>query len=219
MPRRTPQDTKRTRWVPKGHVVGRVLDLVTSRPRAGLPLHLRHAGHARRLETRPHGWWHCCRQVDGNGRLRIVYHHCLLRPVHHPPSRPRDRPPMPAPRRTEAGPGRSLRAFSAILRWPTGERSVSVPSQRMRPRSKCLSPPSAKPLLFNAIPEIHQNCAVNRSGEYRPGETASGPPSAGASVQPHPHNPRKQRKNPAAAGSGERLRGGKWRTERDSNPR
>ena len=36
-------------------------------------------------------------------------------------------------------------------------------------------------------------------------------------VQPHPHNPRKQRKNPAAAGSGERFREGKWRRKRDSN--
>jgi hypothetical protein len=33
-----------------------------------------------------------------------------------------------------------------------------------------------------------------------------------ASAQPHPHNPRKQRKNPAAAGSGERFREGKWRS-------
>ena len=40
-----------------------------------------------------------------------------------------------------------------------------------------------------------------------------------ASAQPLPHNPRKQRKNPAAAGSGERFREGKWRTVRDSNPR
>jgi hypothetical protein len=28
----------------------------------------------------------------------------------------------------------------------------------------------------------------------------------GGSAQPHPYNPRKQRKNPAAAGSGERFR-------------
>jgi hypothetical protein len=39
------------------------------------------------------------------------------------------------------------------------------------------------------------------------------------SAQPLPHNPRKQRKNPAAAGSGERFREGKWRRRRDSNPR
>lgn len=59
----------------------------------------------------------------------------------------------------------------------------------------------------------------SRSGEYRLGETASGPPGAGAGAQPLPHNPRKQRKNPAAAGSGERFRGGKWRRRWDSNPR
>ena len=58
-----------------------------------------------------------------------------------------------------------------------------------------------------------------RSGEYRLRETASGPPSAGASAQPLPHNPRKQRENPAAAGSGERFHKGKWRRRRDSNPR
>jgi len=45
------------------------------------------------------------------------------------------------------------------------------------------------------------------------GETASKPPGAGAGAQPNPHNPRKQQKNPAMAGSGERFRGGKWRRE------
>jgi 3-dehydroquinate dehydratase-2 len=40
-----------------------------------------------------------------------------------------------------------------------------------------------------------------------------------AGAQPFPYNPRKKRKNPAAAGSGERFRGGKWRRGRDSNPR
>ena len=34
-----------------------------------------------------------------------------------------------------------------------------------------------------------------------------------AGVQLGSHNPRKQRKNPAGAGSGERFRGGKWRRE------
>ena len=42
---------------------------------------------------------------------------------------------------------------------------------------------------------------------------------AAGGEQPLPHNPRKQRKNPAAAGWGERFRGGKWRRRRDSNPR
>jgi hypothetical protein len=37
-------------------------------------------------------------------------------------------------------------------------------------------------------------------------------------VQPFPHNPRKQRKNPAAAGSGERFRGGKWRRDWAPHP-
>jgi hypothetical protein len=45
------------------------------------------------------------------------------------------------------------------------------------------------------------------------------PACAGASAQPVTHNPRKQRKNPAAAGSGERFREAKWRRRRDSNPR
>ena len=72
---------------------------------------------------------------------------------------------------------------------------------------------------FSCLQEIHQIGAVLRSGEYRPRETAPVPHGAGASAQPHPHNPRKQQKDPAAAGSGERFRGGKWRTVRDSNPR
>ena len=66
---------------------------------------------------------------------------------------------------------------------------------------------------------IHQIRAVIRSGEYRPRETASGPRGGRASAQPHPHNPRKQRKNPASAGSGEHFREGKWRRRWDSNPR
>ncbi len=44
-------------------------------------------------------------------------------------------------------------------------------------------------------------------------------PDPRASAQPLPHNPRKQRENPAAAGSRERFRWGKWRRRRDSNPR
>lgn len=46
---------------------------------------------------------------------------------------------------------------------------------------------------------------------------ATRPGDGGYGGQLLPHNPRKQRKNPAAAGSGERFRGGKWRRERDSN--
>ena len=72
---------------------------------------------------------------------------------------------------------------------------------------------------INRLCKLHQICAGNRSREYRPGENASGPPGGSGGAQPHPHNPRKQRKNPTAAGWGERFREGKWRTERDSNPR
>lgn len=60
--------------------------------------------------------------------------------------------------------------------------------------------------------------AVIRSREYRLRKTAFGPLTAEAGAQPNPHNPRKQRKNPAEAGSGERVRYDKWRRERDSNP-
>ena len=77
----------------------------------------------------------------------------------------------------------------------------------------------SKPFIIRALIGLTRPGAVNRSGEYRPGETAFSPPSARASVQPLPHNPRKQRKNPTAAGSGERFREGKWRSRRDSNPR
>ena len=60
----------------------------------------------------------------------------------------------------------------------------------------------------SALKAVHQFGAVIRSGEYRPRETVSGPPRAIAGAQPLPHNPRIQRKNPAAAGSGERFRVG-----------
>ena len=75
------------------------------------------------------------------------------------------------------------------------------------------------PLRYSGLQAIHQIGAVMRYGEYRPEETTSVPPGAGASAQPLRNNPRKQRKNPAAAGSGERFRGGKWRRGWDSNPR
>ena len=82
--------------------------------------------------------------------------------------------------------------------------------------SKCLADAPAKPLFSRCLQTIHQIGAVMRSGEYRRGETAFSLPGVSASAQPLPHNPRKQRKNPAAAGSGERFRRGKWRRERDS---
>ena len=74
-------------------------------------------------------------------------------------------------------------------------------------------------LHANALQEIHQIGAVIRSGEIRPGDTTSGPLRAGASVQPFPHNPRKQREIPADAKRRETFREGQWRRRRDSNPR
>ncbi len=93
--------------------------------------------------------------------------------------------------------------------------SISVPFERTRLLSKCSTRDARKSHDFSCLQEIHQVGAVIRSGEYRSSETACGPPGAAASAQPFSHNPRKQRKNPAAAGSGERFRGGKWRRGRD----
>ena len=84
--------------------------------------------------------------------------------------------------------------------------------------SKCLARNSIKSQHFNRLKTIHQIGAVMRSGENWPLETTSGPLGAGASAQLIPHNSRKQQKNPAAAGSGERFREGKWRRERDPSP-
>ena len=85
--------------------------------------------------------------------------------------------------------------------------------------SKCLASARKYPYVFRRLRALHRIGAVERSGEYRHRETASRPACAGASAQPVTHNPRKQRKNPAAAGSGERFREAKWRRRRDSNPR
>ena len=65
--------------------------------------------------------------------------------------------------------------------------------------------------FFNGMKLFTGTGAVNRSGEYRPRENTLGHPSAEAGEQSNLHNPRKQRKNPATAGSGERVREGKWR--------
>ena len=73
---------------------------------------------------------------------------------------------------------------------------------------------SEKRRVASGLQAIHRNGAVMRSGEYRLSETASGPPAAGFGAQPTPHNPRKQRENPAAAGCGERFRGAAWRRGR-----
>jgi hypothetical protein len=60
-----------------------------------------------------------------------------------------------------------------------------------------------KPNKVSVLQEIHRNGAGNSFGEYQPGENAFGPLGAGSSAQPILHNPRKQRKNPAAADLGE----------------
>ncbi len=87
------------------------------------------------------------------------------------------------------------------------------------PEIEVFSGKRIKFIYFNGLEEVHQICAVIRSREYRARETASGPPSARASAQPLPHNPRIQRKNPAAVGPGECFCEGKWRRGWDSNPR
>ena len=61
----------------------------------------------------------------------------------------------------------------------------------------------------------YQTGEVSSCREYRPSETTFEPHCREASAQPHPHNPRKQRGNPAATGRGERFREGKWRRKRD----
>ena len=61
--------------------------------------------------------------------------------------------------------------------------------------------------------------AVKSLGENRHGENTFSRLFAVPGGKPHPRNLRKQRKNPAAAGSGDAFREGKWRRGRDSNPR
>src|SRR6056297_3330954 len=46
-------------------------------------------------------------------------------------------------------------------------------------------------------------------------DAAAGIPDFSVKAQPHRYNPLKQRKNPAAAGSGEQFLTGKWRIGRD----
>jgi hypothetical protein len=46
-------------------------------------------------------------------------------------------------------------------------------------------------LLVRRLRALHQVREVERSGESRPGEIASGAPSTEAGAQPLPHNPRK----------------------------
>ncbi|WP_303730338.1 hypothetical protein, partial [Paracoccus solventivorans] len=47
------------------------------------------------------------------------------------------------------------------------------------------------PCIFRELQALHRMRAVERSVEYRRGETASGPIGAEAGAQPLPHNPRK----------------------------
>jgi hypothetical protein len=63
--------------------------------------------------------------------------------------------------------------------------------------SKCLAEIMQSKRIFSALQKIHQIAAGNRSGEYRQRENTLGHPGAEAGEQPSPHNPRKQRKNPA----------------------
>ena len=112
---------------------------------------------------------------------------------------------------------RSLR--QAAPNGRSGERSISGPSRRARPASKCSGRNLEKSHSTNGLQAVHQIGSVMRSREYLLRETAFGSLDAGASAQPHPHNPRIQQENQAAAGWGERFREGKWRRRRDSNPR
>jgi len=104
---------------------------------------------------------------------------------------------------------RSLR--QAAPNGRSGERSISGPSRRARPASKCSGRNLEKSHSTNGLQAVHQIGSVMRSREYLLRETAFGSLDAGASAQPHPHNPRIQQENQAAAGWGERFREGKWR--------
>ncbi len=95
----------------------------------------------------------------------------------------------------EIGAERASDLSANVRAKSSGERSISVPSLRTPLPSKCSASPLDKVNDFKAIQEIHQIGAVMRSGEYRPWETASGPPGPGGSAQPIPHNPRIQREN------------------------
>jgi hypothetical protein len=107
-------------------------------------------------------------------------------------------------------------AAGAAVQLPRSPTSVSIPVASQPGRDWCRNERygSEKPSHISYLQAEHRNGAVIRSGEYRPRENASSPLGARAGAQPLPHNPRKQRRNPAAAGSGERFRGGKWRRGR-----
>jgi hypothetical protein len=99
------------------------------------------------------------------------------------------------------------------------KRSIPVPSQPTATGIEVLSMASGKHRNAKRLQAIHQIGAVIRSGEHWPRENGSTPTGVDASVQPLPHNPRKQWKNRPAAGWGERVCEGKWRRRWDSNPR
>ena len=101
-----------------------------------------------------------------------------------------------------------------------GKNGLDFCSLRQTPlASKCSGGARNCPYFFNWLRALHRMRAVERSGECRAQENVSGCCGEDAGAKPLQHNPRKQRKNPAAAGSGERFREGKWRRRRDSNPR
>src|SRR6056297_840724 len=100
---------------------------------------------------------------------------------------------------------------------PTGSFSVANAERRQIRTSRRLG--DGNTTKNQTLEALNLRGAVKRSGETGNIETPDPALLGSAGSEPSPHNPRKQRKNPAAAGSGERFRGGKWRTGRDSNPR
>ena len=101
-----------------------------------------------------------------------------------------------------------------------GKNGLDFCSFRQTPlASKCSGGARNCPYFFNWLRALHRMRAVERSGECRAQENVSGCCGEDAGAKLLQHNPRKQRKNPAAAGSGERFLKGKWRSGRDSNPR
>lgn len=105
------------------------------------------------------------------------------------------------------------------LRPPQNKQGCGEDNGRTAPRflvppiasqkSTCSAPQATKPFLLNAFWKTHQAAAATKPQADRPRGAAPGPSDAAPSAQPHPHDPRKQPNNPAAAGSGECVRKGK----------
>lgn len=102
---------------------------------------------------------------------------------------------------------------SATELFDAGSVSIAPPASKFLGLDPFLS------LLFSRVQAFHQTGAVGRSKEDRTRETAFGPSGAEANTQPLPHNPRKHRENPAAAGSRDYFHRSNWRRGRDSRPR